>query len=327
MKDTLALFFRKNPFIINQTRIAVAVSGGPDSMALAHALINDCDDKDIHILTVNHGLRDEAKKETEQVGFWVQTLGKANVQHHTLLWEHDGLDSALMEQARHARYELMAEYCAAHDISTLFVGHHIDDQAETFLIRLAKGSGLDGLAAMEELSDYSSNLKIARPFLSASKQDIYDYCEQNNIPVIEDPSNQNDNYLRPRLRQSMEVLSAEGLTTKRLALTAKRIQRAKNALIQITNNAYDASCVGEADDMITLSEKTLRDYPDDIVLRVLQRSFKHFRQNQKYDVRMERLESLFDSLWYDTNNFKPRTLGGCIVTLRNEKLVISLEKK
>ena len=327
MKDTLELFFKKNPLISNQLRIAVGVSGGPDSMALAHALINRLDNKDIHILTVDHGLRAEAKNEAEQVASWIQAFGKDNVQHHTLLWEHEGVDSALMEQARHARYELMAEYCTAHDISTLFVGHHMDDQAETFLIRLAKGSGLDGLAAMDELSDYSSDLKITRPFLNVSKQDIYDYCEQNNLPAIEDPSNQNDDYLRPRLRQSIEVLSAEGLTSKRLALTAKRMQRAKNVLIKITDKAYQAACAEETADTISFSEKVLRDYPDDIVLRVLQRAFKHFRQDQKYDVRMERLESLFDSLWYDTNNFKPRTLGGCIVTLRNEKLVISLEKK
>ncbi len=168
-------------------------------------------------------------------------------------------------------------------------------------------------------------MSIARPLLPVSKADLYAYCDDNNVPYIEDPSNENIEYLRPRLRKSMEVLAAEGLTPKRLATTAFRISRAEQALEEITDQAFQKSLETKDDECITFDISSLRKYPDEIVFRILSRAFKYLRDDKIYDVRMEKMEDLFQSLWYDMMNFKPRTLGGCIVSIYNESLLIKLE--
>ena len=171
--------------------IAVGLSGGGDSMALTHML---CDwasrnDKIIHALHVDHDLRNESVDEAKQVGAWVENF--PNIQFQILKWDHDSPDTALMERARHARYDLMNDYCFQNKINILCIAHHADDQIETFFFRLAKGSGLDGLTGMKAWSDYNDNLKIHRPLLNQSHNDLIEYCRDHNLSWIEDPSNEN----------------------------------------------------------------------------------------------------------------------------------------
>ncbi|MCB1721002.1 MAG: tRNA lysidine(34) synthetase TilS, partial [Alphaproteobacteria bacterium] len=111
--------------------IAVAVSGGPDSMALCWLLSRWAVERGvkIHVLTVDHGLRPEAAEEAIQVGAWLGGWSQ-QVEHHILRWKTPA-DTAIQEEARKARYGLMAEYCRVHDIRHLFLAHHRDDQAET----------------------------------------------------------------------------------------------------------------------------------------------------------------------------------------------------
>lgn len=318
-------FFLKEYKIEGDQPIAIAVSGGPDSMALAHALIASEQSRVIHILTVDHALRTEAREEVKSVATWVSSLSLPNVQHHILSWDHDDPDTALMEKARHARYELLSDYCENNNIQYLFVAHHQDDQAETFLIRLAKGSGLDGLSAMATISDYKGTMQVCRPFLSVSKDGLIAYCQENNIPYIDDPSNKSDLFLRPRLRKSMAVLEEEGLTPKRLATTAKRIERARHALEILTTKLYEEAILESTDEQQVLNLNVLKAYPEELVLRVLQRVLRDFRKQETYDVRMERLEDLFDNLWHNTDSFKPRTLGGAKFSISNTQLLIARE--
>lgn len=327
--NSLTDFFKSYPNIERQNSYAVAVSGGPDSIALFDILFHytQSHQKKLHVLTVDHGLRAESKSEAMDVGAWVESKKSDYLVHHILSWNGDKPEAAIMEAARHARYDLMAQYCNMQKIQTLFLAHHQDDQAETFLIRLAKGSGLDGLAAMDDTQIYADNLTMARPFLNTPKNDLVSYCLENKIKFVQDPSNENSKYLRPRLRQSMQVLSEEGLTAKRLSNLSRRLRRARNALENLTEKAY-LDCLKETqDNQIVLDFLKLQNFEEEIAFRVLQKIVSQMRPKDDYGVRYERLEDLFESLMQNPLNFKPRTLGHLIFALKDKNKSLYIIKE
>jgi len=185
--------------------IAVGVSGGADSMAFLSLLQEWCaaHGKILHALSVNHGLREAAKDECAMVEHYCQQYD--HVQHQTLQWD-DPSNVRVQEEARRARYDLMGGYCQEKGISHLFLAHHADDQAETVLFRLAKGSGLDGLAGIRNQQGMNG-VTLCRPLLDVAKEDLIEFCEVQDIPYIDDPSNDADSFARVRLRQSMDVLA------------------------------------------------------------------------------------------------------------------------
>ena len=322
-------FIQKHAEIVDHSAWAVAVSGGPDSIALAHIAIEYARQHSIqlHLLTVDHGLRTDARAEAESISAWVNALGCEHITHQILTWEGNKPDAAIMEIARKKRYELMAEYCRTHKIYYLFVAHHQGDQAETFLIRLSKGSGLEGLSAMASLRHYNDNLIVVRPLLEQSKEALIEYCQVNKLSFVEDPSNENKNYMRPRLRASMEVLEAEGLSKKRLSLTAKRMARARSALEDITEEVFQRCLLECEENFISFDFLTLQKQPEEIGLRVLRQALEQMRPEAEYHVRMEKCEELFEALWFSPASFKPRTLGGCIFALKEKGASLFIEKE
>ncbi|MEM7679438.1 MAG: tRNA lysidine(34) synthetase TilS [Pseudomonadota bacterium] len=223
----------------SEHNIAVAVSGGPDSMALAKLLSLWSvvrEGPKIHALIVDHNIRKDSGAEAKRVAKRLKALDKTTA--HILECNLAGRQTKIQEVAREERYRVIAEYCAAHDIANLFLGHHQDDQAETVLFRLSKGSGLDGLAGMLPQQEFSDELTLIRPFLRASKQDLLDFCEDMKIETERDPSNENDKFARVRLRQSMEILSEEGLSAKRLSSVAHRLARARSALEELAEETF-----------------------------------------------------------------------------------------
>ncbi len=309
--------------------VAVGVSGGPDSMALVHALsvYFSKHDKDvcIHALTVDHGLRAEAAEEAQMVKDAVSSLD--NVKHEILVWDHSAApDARVQERARHARYDLFAQYMDQNNITHLFLAHHMDDQAETFLFRLAKGSGLDGLACMSDIQERFGWMFLCRPFLGVCKDDIVAYCDKERVPHVHDPSNDAEVYARVRLRKSMDVLQDEGLTAKRLYTTAKRLARARDALDDMAGTAY-VSCLSSNDtNRLVFNFNPLKINHKEVVLRVLIRGFIALCGQQDYGVRLERLENLCDDL-LKPSDFRKRTLGGVIfeVCEKSGTFIMTLE--
>lgn len=327
IKQVIQSFFDKNKSIQDEEIYAVAVSGGPDSMALAHALLTTYSDKDIHILSIDHDLRPDSSVEIDAVEEWVKAY--PNSIFKRFIWEGAKPETAIMEAARAARYDLMADYCVSQNIQHLFLGHHQDDQAETFLIRLAKGSGLDGLGAMASISSYQNQICFVRPLLDVTKEDILRYCKINDIQFSEDPSNENGEYLRPRLREAKTILEKEGLTSKRLSITARRLARARDALQNLSHEAYGEVIEVSDDDMLFLDAQCLAKWPEDIRLRVLKRALETLQPVENYSVRYDRLEDLHEAIWtsYDQDeNMKRRSLGHCFFSYDNVKKIIEIEK-
>ena len=191
--------------------VTIAVSGGPDSMALA-ALVSEWGENEgrgaAHAVVVDHGLRPESSQEARLVMARLSAI--SGLLPSLLCWNGDKPVTGIMEKARAARYKLLTEYCKNQGIRGLFLAHHQDDQAETFLIRLAKGSGLDGLAGMSPVRE-DGDVALLRPFLGIPKGRLIATCRARGISFVEDPSNANPAYLRPRLRAAREILEKEGL--------------------------------------------------------------------------------------------------------------------
>ncbi|MDR1071997.1 MAG: tRNA lysidine(34) synthetase TilS [Rickettsiales bacterium] len=202
----------------NET-FAVAVSGGADSMALLHWMKNS--GANIVALTVDHGLRPESAAEAKHVADVCKQLG---VPHHILKWTGKKPKTGIEEAARDARYELMLDYCEKNNIGVLATAHQADDQIETFLMNLGRGSGIYGLAGMRERTERGGVI-IFRPLLGTSRAELRKYCDDNKIKYFDDATNDDEKYLRVKIRKNREKL---GISDGRLLLAIENISRARD---------------------------------------------------------------------------------------------------
>ncbi len=312
--------------------VAVAVSGGPDSMALL-ALTHEwasARGKRVHAITVDHALRAESAQEAAQLGTWI-AVHFPGVTHEILRRDVDAITpTRLQEQARDDRYELMQTACARAGISHLLLAHHRDDQAETFLFRLCKGSGLDGLAAMKSQSD-REGLTLLRPLLGIDKERLVATCAAGSVPYVKDPSNRNDKFARVRLRQLKDALTREGLSARRLAVTAERMARAREALEFYAAQAWDATHMADAE-FLTFDWQRLRAYPADIRVRVLMRALDMAVPSAHgYGPRLDQVESLALEIFPESvagDGFTRTTRHHCLIerSAARNMLVIRAEK-
>lgn len=227
--------------------LVLAVSGGPDSIALMWlaARWRKALKQGPHLLvvTVDHGLRKEAAREARDV----KQLAKAlNIEHRTLRWRGEKPTTGLPSAARDARYRLLARAAKSAGASHIFTAHTLDDQAETVIMRLSRGSGIAGLAAMARESD-RNGVVLVRPLLDMPKVRLIATLEKAGIAFADDPTNHDSRYTRPRLRALMPALAAEGADARTLARLAARLARGNQALDVMTDGAerYLASIGGD----------------------------------------------------------------------------------
>lgn len=217
--------------------IVLAVSGGPDSVALMwlaarwrHARKTG---PRLVAVTVDHGLRQESAREARGVRQLAKALG---LDHMTLRWTGEKPKTGLPSAARDARYKLLARAARRHDASHVFTAHTQDDQAETVIMRLSRGSGLAGLGAMARQSA-RDDMVLARPLLGVPKSRLIATLKKAGISFADDPTNRDPRYTRPRLRALMPALAAEGADARNLARLASRLARANAALDIMTDGA------------------------------------------------------------------------------------------
>jgi tRNA(Ile)-lysidine synthase len=297
------------PFGVQAGAVAVAVSGGPDSMALAFCLQRFWgEDGRVLALIVEHGLRSESAAEAGEVADRLRGMG---MEAEILPWQHESLSSRIHVKAREARYALLLAACQKNNIKTLFLAHHADDQAETVLMRFAKGSGIDGLAGMAPAREIGG-VTLARPFLTLPKARLLATCEANGIPFVTDPSNEKDKYARGRLRRVMPLLAEEGFTAERLTDLGNRAREAKEALEHYTKMFLCESV--EATDVsgtLLLNGEALAAVPRAIALRALAACLTTLNSTA-YAPEREPLSALM--AWLLTPSAQDvRTLHGCLV--------------
>jgi len=251
-------------------RVAVAVSGGADSLALA---LLAADWGDIVALTVDHRLRPDSTAEAAQVRNW---LAGRSIAHHSLPWKEKKPETGLQAAARQARYRLMEGWCREAGIKALLLAHHRDDQAETLLLRLARGSGLSGLAAMTPASAPLSEPDLGtprryRPLLDLPKCRLEATCRAMEQSWIEDPSNRDSAHLRTQARVLLADPPLAGLTAARLADTARRLGRARAALDHYVAELIARHARFDEAGFADIDRAQLCAAPEEIGLRALER--------------------------------------------------------
>lgn len=300
--------------------VAIAVSGGADSMALA-ALLNSWAAElggEAIALVVDHGLRRDSAAEARQVGQWLGGLG---LRHHLLSWQGPKPRGNRQAAARAARYRLLAEWCREHSVLHLATAHHLDDQAETFLLRLGRGSGLEGLAAMASLREMP-DLRLLRPLLAVPKARLQATVRSRGVPWVEDPSNQDPAFARSHLRALRPALAAQGLEPAKLAATARHLGWARSAL-EGAVAALLAKCVTiDPAGFAWLEPGPLTTAAKETGMRALGRVLLTVGGGA-YSPRILRLSRLYRHIGEE--KFTGATLAGCRVLPRRGRLLIARE--
>jgi tRNA(Ile)-lysidine synthase len=293
---------------------AVAVSGGGDSVALMLLLAAYAKHAKLPppvILTVDHGLRPDSAKDAKAV---LKMAADAGLKAHVLTWKAAAPKSDIEAEARAARYRLMGEWLVAHKVTALYVAHTMEDQAETFLLRLARGSGLDGLSAMRVTAPYPmqgfTGLMLVRPLLDMARMPLRDFLRAKKQTWIEDPMNGDPRFARSKLRAAWPQLEGLGLTAQRVSDAAEHLGRAREALDDM-NAALLSRAARFEEDGALLDSVRLKMAPREVGLRALASVLSRV-SGEAYRPRFGRLERLYDSI-RDGSLGGGATLHGCIV--------------
>jgi tRNA(Ile)-lysidine synthase len=315
LRDRIAGHFLPNA----PERLAVAVSGGSDSLGLL-VVLNDwrlAGGPALHAVTVDHRLRPEAAQEAAKVAADCERLG---VPHDILKWtEWDGRGN-LPDQARRARYGLLAEWARGQGIACIAIAHTADDQAETFLMRLARGAGVDGLSAMSERFE-SHGVTFCRPALAVFRHELRAALEGRGMTWVEDPSNEDPRYERVKARAALRELAPLGITAAGLGAVAHRMSDVRQTLYLYALEAARQHVRIQSGDLI-VDRSGFDGLPRETARRLLQTSLKWI-SGAEYVPRGRALDDLLEAI----AEGRDMTLQGCLVTLRNDHLRITREWK
>jgi len=306
--------------------LVLAVSGGPDSTALLvlaarwakqlkHA-------PKLIAVTIDHGLRPEAAREAAMVKQLARRLG---VPHRTLHWRGEKPQSGLQEAARYARYELLAQIATRARFAHILTAHTLDDQAETVLFRLARGSGLFGLTGMAHAAPLPlrgvREIFLVRPLLHLPKARLVATLKAARIAYAEDPSNRDPRFTRTRLRSLMPALAREGLDARGLARLAARLRRAESTIqvaVQAARSAL-APLPWREHGPIVFETAPFAGLPAEVALRLLGEAVAH--TGDEGTVELAKLESLYEALRQARSRLR-RTLAGALITLDRDYLTV-----
>jgi tRNA(Ile)-lysidine synthase len=319
--------------------LVLAVSGGPDSIALLwlaarwrRALARG---PRLVAVTVDHGLRAEAAREARDVKRLARAL---ELPHRTLRWRGPKPKTGLPEAAREARYRLLAKAARESGATHIVTAHTRDDQAETVLMRMLRGSGITGLAAMARESG-RDGVVLARPLLQVSKAQLIATLAKAKISFADDPTNRDPGFTRPRLRAIMPALAAEGGDARNLARLAARLARADVAVEVLVDGAerylalrdreaFPARFDANASRAMAFDATSFANMAEEIRLRLLKRAIDRFGHEGPAELgKVEALLSALDGALAKTaEGRRPRpgqkskpalkqTLAGALVSL------------
>src|SRR5712675_2082824 len=306
--------------------IVLAVSGGPDSMALmwlaARWRSTLARGPRLIAVTVDHGLRAEAAAEARDVKRLARTL---DLTHRTMRWTGEKPKTGLPAAARTARYRLLAQAARASGATHILTAHTRDDQAETLLMRLLRGSGIGGLAAMARESERDGVL-LARPFLHVAKSQLVATLKKAKIGFADDPTNRDTNFTRPRLREIMPVLAAEGGDARNLARLASRLARANQAVEILVDGAERYLALRDREvPRAGFDANACAAMPEEIRLRLLKRAIDRFGHEGPAELgKVEALLAALDQAGAKKGKERrPRlkqTLAGALVSLTDGRI-------
>ena len=305
-----------------QEDLAVAVSGGPDSLALAfltkcYSLKNNLK---VKYYMVNHKLRKEASEEAEEVK---KTLKKIDIKCTILNWNGKKPSKNIQATAREKRYSLLTNECKKSDIKYLLLGHHSNDLFENFLIRIVRGSGLKGLISFGKNTKFrDQDLNIVRPLLNLEKKDLVYISNKVFSFSVKDPSNINEDYKRTRIRNLLHLLKKEGLDLKKLKLTINNLKDSdKSSKFYVDRNLQKNVFFFKRKNTYILSYNFF-DQSHEIIFRSLTNLIQKLGKKY-YPVRGKSINELIKKI--NKKSFTKATLGGCFVERVNETILLYQE--
>jgi tRNA(Ile)-lysidine synthase len=306
--------------------IVLAVSGGPDSIALMwlaarwrRALKRG---PRLIAATVDHGLRPEAAREARDVKLLAKAL---DLPHRTLRWHGAKPNTGVPAAARHARYRLLAEAARASGATHILTAHTRDDQAETLLMRMLRGSGIAGLAAMARQSE-REGVWLARPLLEVPKSQLIATLNRAKIAFADDPTNRDVNYTRPRLRALMPVLAEEGGDARNLARLAGRLARANAALEVLADGAERYLSLRDRSDATRFGfdASAFAGLAEEIRLRLLMRAIDRVGHEGPAELgKAEALLAALDRAMAQREGRLKQTLAGAAISLRGGRIHVA----
>ena len=308
--------------IIIKEDLAVAVSGGPDSLALAYlAKCYSIKNKiNVKYFIVDHKLRKESSAEAKTVK---SVLNKIDINCKILKWKGKKPSKNIQAIARDKRYSLLANECKKNNIKYLLLGHHLNDLFENFLIRMTRGSGLNGLISFSKNTKYrSQNLIIMRPLLNLEKKDLLYISNEVFSFFVKDPSNINEDYKRTRIRKLLYLLEKEGLDVKKLKLTINNLKDSDKSIKFYVDRNLKKNTFFLKSKNIYIINYNFFDQSHEIIFRSLTNLIQKLGKKY-YPARGKSINELIEKI--NKKSFTKVTLGGCFVERVNETILITQE--
>jgi tRNA(Ile)-lysidine synthase len=298
----------------NSPHMAVGVSGGGDSMALCLLADRWARERSgsITALIVDHGLRSESSNDAMRVVRWLEARA---IECVVLKWHGDKPTSGIQEKAREARYRLMTSWARRFGVLHLLLAHNLEDQAETFLLRFLKGSGIYGLSAMSAIAE-KQTLRLLRPFLGVSRERLRNTLRAWEQDWLEDPSNDNEAFARVRIRKALPALASAGLPPSRLTEMARRSGVLRRVLERAVSDVLVRSCTVFPEGYAMFDADVLFGAPEPVSTRGLSRLITTIGA-ARYGPRREKVQRIHRSILQGME--KGATLGGCRIVPDNRR--------
>ena len=320
-KQTFQIYKKFEKYLKLNEDFIVAVSGGPDSLALCYLSKVYSIKKHLKVkyLHVDHKLRISSTKEAKFVKLLLKKL-PANLE--ILTWVGKKPKSNIQSVARDKRYALLINKAKKLKINNVVLGHHNDDLIENFFIRILRGSGLNGIASFDQKTN-QENINLIRPLLKFSKINLRYITKKVFKNYVEDPSNKNYEFKRVKIRNFLKNLKLEGLDKDKFNLTINNLRFANESIKYfVEKNLKENSIISNTDKTIVLNNFFFNK-PEEVVFRSLTKVIKMVGKNY-YPVRGKKIGKLIDKM-KNENSFKT-TLGNCIIKKVNNTIILSKER-
>ena len=321
-KEVLEIFRKFSVPLNTKDNLGVAVSGGPDSLALAYlakcySLKNNVN---VKYFIVDHKLRKESSSEASKVK---EILKKIDVKCKILVWSGKKPSKNIQAIARDKRYSLLANECKKNNIKHLLLGHHLNDLLENFLIRIVRGSGLNGLISFGKNTKYKDqNLQILRPLIDFEKKYLIQISEEVFSFFVKDPSNLNENYKRTRIRNLLSSLEKEGLDKNKFKLTINNLKDSDKSIRFYVEKNLQKNVIFLKKKNICILCQNFFDQSHEVIFRSLIKIIQKLGKKY-YPVRGKSVDELIKKI--NGRLLTRMTLGGCLIDRINETILISRE--
>ena len=318
--STIFLNFRLKLNTINKKKYLIAVSGGPDSLALASLAKSYSYYKKtkFYYVLIDHNLR----KNSHQEAIKVKNLLKKKKISLRIFVNKKVIKKNIQAEARNTRYKILLDFCKKNNISTLLTAHNLEDQVETFFIRLSRGSGLKGLSAMKQLSKIDNRVNLYRPLLDIKKKFLIKISKNTFGKYFQDPSNKNKKFLRTKVRSLKKPLEKSGIKYEQIFKSIQNLSLSKITLEGYFNKIFK-DLIKKENDKILISLSGYNNLNYDTKIALINEAVKRLKKNY-YDLRSKKIKILIKK--FKRINFKRSTLGGCIFYKKNGYLCLKVEK-